>query len=229
MRSDRLFELIQLLRRARRPVTALRLAEQLEVTERTIYRDVAALQAMGVPILGEAGVGYVMRKGFDLPPLMFDATEVEAIAVGLALLQRTGDRSLVKAARRVAGKLADVVPRGLAGDLAGETFKVSDYGAPDTDLAPYREALRRGRKLALVYGNAEGVVTERTVLPLALFYYVEVVLLVAWCELRLDFRHFRVDRVQSFQVLDGEFAQEAAGRRQQWLEREQGKVGEASS
>ncbi|MCA0432138.1 MAG: YafY family transcriptional regulator [Proteobacteria bacterium] len=217
MRSDRLFELIQLFRRAKRPVTAQRLAEQLEVTARTIYRDVASLQAMGVPIMGEAGVGYVMQKGFDLPPVMFDVVEVEAITVGLALLSRTGDRSLIKAARRVAGKLADVVPRQLAGDFTSPAFHVSDYGAPETDLAPFREALRQGRKLQITYGDGKGDVTQRTVLPVALFYYVEVVLLAAWCDLRNDFRHFRVDRIAGWRILDGDYGKEASARRQQWL------------
>ena len=112
-RADRLFELIHLLRRARRATTAAQLAETLEVAPRTVYRDVAALTAMGVPIDGAAGVGYIMRPGFDLPPLMFDREEVEAVAVGLQLVNRTGDQDLQAAARRVVGKIASV-PAGVA-------------------------------------------------------------------------------------------------------------------
>ena len=109
-RSDRMFEIIQLLRRAEKPMTAQALADALEVVPRTIYRDIAVLQGMRVPIEGEAGIGYVMRRGFDLPPLMFTAEEVEAIVVGLALLRRTGDLGLQAAAGRVSGKIAEVLP-----------------------------------------------------------------------------------------------------------------------
>src|SRR5215475_6001211 len=126
-----MFEIIQLLRAAGKPMTAQALAEALEVVPRTVYRDIAALQAMRIPIAGEAGIGYVMRRGFDLPPLMFDADEVEAIVVGLALLQRTGDRGLQSAATNVGAKIAEVLPRAVGcGVETGTALHVSKWGAP---------------------------------------------------------------------------------------------------
>jgi predicted DNA-binding transcriptional regulator YafY len=216
-RSDRLFEIIQLLRRAKRPLTADRLAETLEVATRTIYRDIAALQAMRVPIAGEAGVGYLMRPGFDLPPLMFSSDEVEAIVVGLALLRRTGDRGLQHAARSVGRKIGDVVPKELEATISRPSLYVSDFGAaPSIDLQRLRGAIRAERKLALVYMDSESHETRRTVLPLAIFYYVEAVVLVAWCELRDDFRHFRVDRIAHCIELDDRFKARGDELRERW-------------
>ena len=142
-RADRLFELIHLLRRARKAITAVQLAEALEVSPRTIYRDIAALMAMRVPIDGAAGVGYIMRPGYDLPPLMFDREEVEAVAVGLQLLNRTGDQDLQAAARRVAAKIAGVLPELRADELDDGRFVVSDFGTPAAaDMGMLRSAVR---------------------------------------------------------------------------------------
>ena len=129
-RADRLFDLIHLLRRARGAMTAAQLAEALEVTPRTVYRDIAALKSADVPIDGAAGVGYIMRPGYDLPPLMFDREEVEAVTVGLQLLNRTGDQELQAAARRVAAKIANVLPELRADELDDGRFVVSNFGAP---------------------------------------------------------------------------------------------------
>ena len=142
-RAGRLFELIHLLRRARKAITAVQLAEALEVAPRTIYRDIAALMAMRVPIDGAAGVGYIMRPGYDLPPLMFDREEVEAVAVGLQLLNRTGDQDLQAAARRVAAKIAGVLPELRADELDDGRFVVSDFGTPAAaDMGMLRSAVR---------------------------------------------------------------------------------------
>ena len=142
-RAGRLFELIHLLRRARKAITAVQLAEALEVSPRTIYRDIAALMAMRVPIDGAAGVGYIMRPGYDLPPLMFDREEVEAVAVGLQLLNRTGDQDLQAAARRVAAKIAGVLPELRADELDDGRFVVSDFGTPAAaDMGMLRSAVR---------------------------------------------------------------------------------------
>ena len=142
-RADRLFELIHLLRRARRAITAAQLAETLEVAPRTIYRDIAALMAMRVPIDGAAGVGYIMRPGYDLPPLMFDREEVEAVAVGLQLLTRTGDQDLQVAARRVVSKIAGVLPELRADELDDGRFVVSGFGAPTAaDMGMMRSGVR---------------------------------------------------------------------------------------
>jgi predicted DNA-binding transcriptional regulator YafY len=217
-RSNRMFQVIQALRSARKPLTAQALAERLEVTRRTIYRDVAALQAMRIPIEGEAGIGYVMRRGFDLPPLMFDADEVEAIVVGLALLQRTGDHGLLAAAASVGAKIDQVLPRHSVDAMGGNALQVSNWGAavPGVDMKALRRAIREERTLRLTYRDGNGRPTERVVKPIAMIYYIEVAVLVAWCELRGDFRHFRVDRVASCKLLTERFAGEGIALREGW-------------
>ena len=190
-RADRLFELIHLLRRARNAITAVQLAEALEVSPRTIYRDIAALMAMRVPIDGAAGVGYIMRPGYDLPPLMFDREEVEAVAVGLQLLNRTGDQDLQAAARRVAAKIAGVLPELRADELDDGRFVVrasAHRRRPTWECCGLRSAVRDNRRLALVYRDERERLTERTCLPLAVIYYIKVTVLAAWCELRYEWK-----------------------------------------
>lgn len=211
-RADRLFDIIQVLRLARTPITAAAIAAELEVTPRTVYRDIATLQARRVPIEGAAGLGYVLRRGYDLPPLMFTEEEAEAITVGLRLLRRTGDPGLAAAARSVVAKLATVLPEGLRAHLAAAPFHVSDYGAPPPtaiDLSDIRAAIRAARKLRLDYVDGKGATTSRTVRPIAVEYYVEATLLCAWCELRNNYRHFRADRIAAAAVLEESFAPEA--------------------
>lgn len=195
-RSTRMFETIQILRQASAPVTAQSIADQLEVTKRTVYRDIASLQAMSVPIEGEAGIGYVMRAGFDLPPLMLTAEEVEALFVGAALLQRTGDAGLQKAARSATGKIAAALPEGTSADVP---LLVSGWTRiPESKTADaLRGFIRDSEKVQITYEDLSGNRSERAVLPLAMIYYVDSVLLAAWCTLREDFRHFRVDRISS--------------------------------
>lgn len=212
-RADRLFDIIQVLRLARGPITAAAIAAELEVAPRTVYRDIATLQARRVPIEGAAGLGYLLRRGYDLPPLMFTEEEAEAIAVGLRLLRRTGDPGLASAARSVLSKLATVLPEGLRAQLAGAPFLVSDHGAPaptGVALADIRAAIRSARKLRLDYVDANGTITARTVRPIAVEYYVGATLLCAWCELREDYRHFRADRIAAARVLDAGFAPDSA-------------------
>jgi predicted DNA-binding transcriptional regulator YafY len=197
-RSNRLFEIIQILRCASAPIPARALADSLEVTKRTIYGDIVTLQATGVPIEGAAGVGYVMRAGYNLPPLMFTADEIEAIVVGLSLLGRTGDFGLQAAAARVSQKIADVLPDRTGSLLETQPLLVSHWNAvppSEVDYRLMRRAIRGEEKLRLQYRDAETRDTERTIRPLALVYYVDSVILAAWCELREDFRHFRLDRI----------------------------------
>lgn len=218
-RSSRLFEIIQILRRANAPVTARVIADALEVSKRTIYRDVITLQAMRVPIEGEAGVGYIMRAGFDLPPLMFTDVEVEAIGVGLSLLGRTGDADLLAAASRVSRKIADVLPDAADSRIDGSPLHVSQWNEIPAAMVEYRvirQAIREERKLCLQYQDAGAQSTERTVRPIALVYYVDSVLLAAWCELREDFRHFRVDRMIACQPTDSVFRGESERLREKW-------------
>src|SRR5262245_8840673 len=154
-RADRLFDIIQSLRTASHPVTAATLADKLEVTARTIYRDIAALQGSRVPIEGAPGLGYILRRGFDLPPLMFSPEEIDAIAVGVRLLRRLRDPKLQQAAESVLGKLSAVVPPPLQSQLVGAPLYVSDGSAPVSgiDLSQLRYAIRETRKIHSLYGR----------------------------------------------------------------------------
>jgi predicted DNA-binding transcriptional regulator YafY len=219
-KASRLFELIQILRAAKGPVTAARLAETLEVVPRSIYRDIAALQGMRVPIEGGRGVGYLLRPGFTMPPLMFTIEESEAIVLALALLERTGDNELKAAAKRVSGKIAAVVPAALL-----QTFRSSALQAWGTaavapagiDLAALRRAVRDEQKVELDYGDEKGQRTRRVVWPLALIYYSETVNIVAWCELRQAIRNFRADRVRESRALDAFFRGHGERLRREWV------------
>jgi predicted DNA-binding transcriptional regulator YafY len=207
-RADRLFDIIQTLRTAKGPVTAEGLAERLEVTVRTVYRDIATLQARRVPIEGAAGIGYLLRRGFDLPPLMFTADEIEAIAVAMRMLRRTGDDGLLTAAETVLSKVTVALPETLREHLSEPPFFVSHRGAPPppiADLAAIRAAIRDERKLRVAYGDEKGAHTERTIWPFAIAYFAEATLVNAWCELRDDFRHFRADRILGCDMLDERF------------------------
>jgi predicted DNA-binding transcriptional regulator YafY len=218
-RSDRLFDIIQRLRTASKPTTAAMLAADLEVTPRTIYRDIATLQARRVPIDGEAGVGYVLRKGFDLPPLMFTVDEVEAIAVGARLVQRLRDPKLQEAADSVFAKVTVVLPEALRSSLTSPHIFVSRgdaVTAQGVDMAELRAAIRDSRKLYIAYADEQGRRTNRTIWPIAMAYYVDVTLVGAWCELRADYRNFRVERIQSSRVLDEHFEQDNGRLFREW-------------
>ena len=217
-RINRMFEVIQLLRAATGPVKAEDLADQMEVSKRTIYRDIAALQARGTPIEGEAGIGYMMRRGYDLPPLNFDPEEVEALRVGLRMLMRTGDNSLQKAAERVCDKI-DALHED------EEWLQVSPWGAPFDDpnkgcvsKAEIRDAIRNAKKLRLTYRDEEGNETERTIRPVGMIYHTECVMVGAWCEMRNSFRHFRSDRIWCLTTLEETFAEQAPTLRALWVE-----------
>lgn len=210
-RADRLFQLVQCLRGSR-VVTAAALAERLEVSPRTIYRDVQDLLASGVPIEGEAGVGYCMPQGFDLPPLMFDEDEVEALVLGARMVEAWADRDLAKKARSVLSKVETVLPERLRPrmeevELFAPGFHVSE--AMKTNLEVFRKATVRRRKLALGYTDAEGRTTERVVRPLCLAFWGHSWIGSAWCELRADFRNFRTERMTSMTELDEPFEDEA--------------------
>jgi predicted DNA-binding transcriptional regulator YafY len=219
-RSDRLFDIIQRLRTARGPTTAAALAEELEVTVRTVYRDIATLQARRVPIEGAAGIGYMLRRGFDLPPLMFTTEEIEAIVVGARLVARTGDPSLQDAAESVLSKVTVVLPEALRTQLAAAPFFVSSSGAPvpeSVDLATVRQAIRDERKLHIRYTDENGTCTQRTIWPIAVAYYVQATLIGAWCELRQDYRHFRADRISKLIVLDECYPSDDGRLMAEWL------------
>ncbi|MEM7168525.1 MAG: YafY family protein [Pseudomonadota bacterium] len=200
-RTARLFEVIQLLRSAKRPVVARDIARELEISIRTVYRDIASLQAMQTPILGEPGVGYVMRKGYDLPPINFDVEEAEAISVGLGLIARTNDLGLWKAAKRASHKLNQTAP----GTRKLVTSSWEMTSTPNVKLSEIRKAIRNETKMQIAYRTIEQRETERVIWPLVLIYYLDATMVMAWCELRRGLRHFRLDRVISYKMLADSF------------------------
>ena len=196
-RADRLFQIVHLLRRDR-ATTATHLATELEVSERTIYRDVQDLMASGVPIQGEAGVGYALPAHFDLPPLMFTAIELEALVLGARMVQGFADDELQRAARSALAKVENVAPRALAAAAVDSKLLVPDLpfdAAFGPTLALLRKALRSRHVVHMTYRDEGGTSSERDVRPLGLAYWGKVWTLVAWCELRAGFRSFRLDRV----------------------------------
>ena len=204
-RADRLFQIVQLLRRRRRATTAASIAEQLGVSERTIYRDIRDLALAGTPIDGEAGVGYRLKPGYDLPPLMFDREEIQALVLGARIVKQFGDPALARASASILNKIAAVLPEDLR-PLLAETalFVPPRIGAAQSadGLTAAREALVASRKIHFTYGDPTGRVTERTVRPLGIFFWGRVWTLAAWCELRTDFRNFRLDRTRDITFLE---------------------------
>ena len=218
-RADRLFQIIQILRRGRGPHTADRIAEELETSKRTVYRDIAALLGQRVPIRGEAGVGYVLEDGFDLPPLALTPDEIEAAVLGAQWVAAHGDPVLARAAQDLRAKLMASVPERLRPLLLDPAVGASPYSQPiadPLDLAQVRAAIHAGRKLRLRYGDVDGTVTERIVWPIAIGYLDYARMLVAWCELRRDFRHFRADRVLEAAFLEERFPERSAVLRARW-------------
>lgn len=203
-RADRLFRLVQLMRGGRL-VTARSLAERLEVSQRTVYRDVRDLLLSGVPIEGEAGVGYVLRGGFDLPPLMFDRGEIEAVVLGTRMARAWGGAMVARAAEEALRKIEAVLPATLRERVDRTKLFAPGIHLPDSvrrDLDRLHEAIDAGRRLMLDYVADDGARTERCVQPLGLFFWGGVWTLAGWCELRADFRAFRVDRMAGIDVRD---------------------------
>ncbi|XHE13690.1 YafY family protein [Agrobacterium deltaense] len=219
-KASRLFEIIQILRVARRPVTAQTIAETLEVTARSVYRDIAALQTMRVPIEGERGVGYILRPGFNLPPLMFSIEETEAIVLALAMVARTGDAELRQAAKKVSDKIAASLPEPLSKTLSANALHAWGSIAPSPagiDLSMVRRAVRDEERLDLTYRDETGAETRRQIRPIAVIYYSETVNIVAWCELRQAIRNFRSDRVMACKTTGSFFKMEGERLRQLWM------------
>lgn len=210
-RADRLFQIVQLIR-GRRLTTAAWLAVRLEVSPRSIYRDVADLQVQGVPIEGEAGVGYRLGDGFDLPPLMFSADEARALVAAVRIAQRWLDPALASASETALSRVLSVLPatqRAAADSLPVLTPNLlSRDPVEQARLQTLREASQARQKLRIVYRDAKEASSERVVRPLGCFYWGDVWTLAAWCETRQDFRSFRVDRIEQLERLDAVFRDE---------------------
>ncbi len=204
-RTERLFQIIQILRAARAPVTGRELADELEVSLRTLYRDMAELIAQRVPITGEAGMGYVLDEGYDMPPLMLTADELEAAVLGAGLVAGQADPTLARAARDLVAKLTEAIPeelRPVVLDASSRAIVAKGPKAEQFDGARLRVAIRERFKLRVIYRDGGGRESSRVIWPLLIAYFVGERYIVAWCETRQGYRHFRTDRVVALDVLN---------------------------
>ena len=206
-RSERLLALLQALRRRRRPVSGRVLADELGVSLRTLYRDIASLQGQGAEIEGEAGLGYILKPGFWLPPLMLSGEEIEALVLGARWVGAKTDEKLALAARDAIAKISAVLPPRLREEVEAATLIVPGEAraAAALDLAPIRAAIRSELKLAVEYHDAQGAKTARTIWPFGVGYFDNARVVMAWCELRQGFRHFRADRIASCRTLEARY------------------------
>lgn len=222
-RAERLLELLQILRRHRHPVAGARLADELGISLRTLYRDIASLQAQGAAIDGEAGLGYLLRPGYMLPPLMFSEDEIEALVLGSRWVGDRADARLAGAARNALAKIAAVLPPDLREALDATPLIVGP-GEPIVagvvELPVIRQAIRGERKLDIVYRDLKERTTTRTVWPFALAYFDRVRMVVAWCEKRRGFRHFRVDRIVELAVTEVRYPKRRQALMKAWHEAE---------
>lgn len=227
-RADRLFQIIQILRRSTRPITADAMAAELEVSKRSIYRDIADLIGQRVPIRGEAGLGYVLDRDFDMPPLMLTPDEIEAAVLGAQWVAERGDSVLAGAARDLIAKIATAVPERLRPFITEPSIGAppGNVATPDgLDIAQTRAWIRSGRKIRIRYRNRHGQESQRTIWPVIIGYAETVRLLAAWCELRRDFRHFRTDRIVVAEFLDEHCGSRPGDLRARWkryVEKERG-------
>ena len=201
-RAERLFQIIQILRAKRRPVTGRQLADELAISLRSLYRDMAELIAQRVPVRGEAGTGYVLDDGYDMPPLMLTPDELEAAVLGAAWVARRGDPALARGARDLIAKIAQSIPQALRPvllDAALKPMAMRPLAQETLDVGIVRRAVRDSLKISIAYRNGDGGVTSRLIWPIFIAYLEDVRIVVAWCELRRDFRHFRTDRIAAIE------------------------------
>ena len=220
-RSARLLQLLDALRCARQPQTGPQLAQQLGVSLRTIYRDIATLRHQGADIWGDPGLGFEMRPGFLLPPLMFNADELEALLLGASWAALQADPQLARSANAAMDRIRSALPLDLriAVDTSGLLVPSHEGPAPaETWQAALRRAIRAEHKIVLHYEDLQGQLTQRTVWPFAMAYFEKARVLSAWCELRQDFRHFRADRVRTMEDLGERYPQRRQVLIQRWLE-----------
>lgn len=220
-KTERLFSLLDALRRRRSPVTAEALAEQEGVSVRTIYRDVQTLIGLGAPIEGEAGLGYVLRSGYFMPPLMFSPSELEALVLGVRWVQTLPDGELGQAAKNALAKIATASPDDLRARIEDTGLWPVNIGA-QREMMPVleqaREAMRAERASEIIYEDADGQRTGRTIWPVQLAFWEGKQILVAWCCLRSDYRLFRTDRIKAFRITDQPYGRPRVAMGKEWLE-----------
>ncbi|OWK38686.1 helix-turn-helix transcriptional regulator [Fimbriiglobus ruber] len=218
-RAQRLLDLIQVFRRHRRPVSGATLAGAVGVSLRTLYRDIDTLKAQGACIDGEPGIGYVLRPGFLLPPLMFTEDEIEALVLGSRWVAGRADAPLGDAARNALAKIAAVLPDDLKKNLDASNLLIGPGGAPaagEAELPAIRRAIRTECKLRVDYADGNGDVTTRTIWPFALAFFDRVRVVLAWCELRQGYRHFRTDRINALKQTDARYPRRRQALLKEW-------------
>ena len=223
-RADRLFQIIQILRRHQKPVTADAIAAELETSKRTVNRDIADLVGQRAPIRGEAGVGYILEDGFDLPPLMLTPDEIEAAVLGAQMVAARGDPVLRRAAEDLIAKIGAVIPENLRPLVVQPATRAAPNwkATPDNiDMAGVRQQIRAGRKLVLTYRDEQERETRRVVWPFAIGYHETTRLIMAWCEMRADFRSFRTDRVTAAIFTEERYPDRPASLRARWRRHQQ--------
>ena len=215
-RADRLIRIIHFLRSRRRAVTAKTIADEFEICTRTVYRDIQDLMNSGAPISGEAGVGYMIDKQYYLPPVTFDAEELEAIGLGISMVRQWTDERFAKKADDAFAKIQAVLPANLQGELEQiTTYSISNQMVPSQPVPPWtisfsllRDCIRKHQKIRISYSDDAQQNTNRVLRPLALIFCGPVWLLAAWCETRKDFRNFRLDRIKTLDVCEETFGDE---------------------
>ena len=218
-RAERLIELLQVLRRYRRPVSGQVLADELGVSIRTLYRDIASLQAQGAMIEGEPGIGYVMKPGFMLPPIMFGSEELDALVLGMRWVADRCDKTLSSGALSTLAKIAAVLPSALRRELEESSLLIgAPLKRPTQAVSPdlLRAAVREERKIEIAYVDGNGMRSSRVVWPFALVYFDQARVLMGWCELRGDFRNFRTDRILNVEQLDVRYPKRRATLLREW-------------
>lgn len=217
-KAERLFEIVQLLRRLDGPVSAQRIAHELGSSKRSVYRDIAALMSQNVPIRGEAGIGYVLEKGFDMPPLMLTSDELDAAVLGAHWVASRGEPDLAKAALNLLAKIEVVVPARLRGHVLEPATSVAPVvpASETVNSSLLRNAIRSHRKMTLLYENDAGERTSRVIWPILLGYRDAGRILAAWCELRDGFRYFRTDRMVSADILEQPIPENTLALRARW-------------
>jgi predicted DNA-binding transcriptional regulator YafY len=221
-RADRLFQIIEILRRCR-STTAAAIAQELKVSVRTVYRDMRDLMSAGVPVLGEAGFGYALGPGFDVPPIRLTQEEAEALALGAKIVANWSDADLARVADGALAKLMAKLPDREAHAVRADIYMVPDPShreRPSISLLEIRHTIARRRKAVICYEGADGLVSERAIWPLALAFFGPVWLLLAWCEVRGDFRNFRLGRMRAFEVTTEEYPVSPGRRLPDFLARE---------
>lgn len=218
-KSERLFEIVQILRRERAPIAAARIAEELGVSKRSVYRDISALVGQGVPVEGEPGIGYVLGAGFDMPPLMLTSDEIDAAVLGALWVGSRGEPELATAARNLIVKLEAVAPQHLRGRILAPSTSVRPVRNADPEgvsSSAMRNAIARHQKVHLDYTSRDGEASQRTVWPILLGYRDDGRILAAWCEMRQGFRYFRTDRMTSARILYERIPERADLLRARW-------------